>query len=196
MNDKDQNKQDLKRLVIESTLSLAVSKGWEYTTMRDIARESKLTMVDLYDLFEDKTEILSGLGRLIDRKILENAPAPSAESETSPRDLLFDLFMERYDALNRYREGICAILDSLKFDPKQLLLTFPYLCRSMSVMLESSGIETAGLKGALKIAGATGIYLKVLYTWRQDESADLSKTMAALDKALGRAEKIAETLGF
>ncbi len=44
--------------------------------------------------------------------------------------------------------------------------------------------------------GLTGIYLKVLKVWCDDESRDLSKTMAALDKALERGESVADTFGF
>jgi hypothetical protein len=42
----------------------------------------------------------------------------------------------------------------------------------------------------------TGMYLKLLYVWLKDESPDMTKTMAALDKALNRAEKMAEMIGF
>lgn len=72
----------------------------------------------------------------------------------------------------------------------------PHLCRSMTWMMEAAGIETLGLRGALKVAGLTGVYLKVLKTWTEDDSPDLAKTMAALDKDLGRAESFANTLGF
>ena len=87
-------------------------------------------------------------------------------------------------------------MHAFKFDPKEAVLSCPHLCRSMSWMLEASGVDTNGIRGAAKIIGLTGVYLKVLKTWRDDESPDLGKTMAALDKHLGQAERLANTFGF
>ena len=61
-------------------------------------------------------------------------------------------------------------------------------------MLEAAGADTNGISGGIKVAGLTGIYLKVLCVWAEDESPDLPKTMAALDQALGRAEAIMNTV--
>ena len=186
---------DIKEKIINSALHLAVTQGWEYTTLRDIALCAELSMSDVFEHIDDKNDILVLLGRMIDRKVMENIEI-SDDDSTCPRDRLFDVTMDRYEALGDYREGVCAIFESFKYDPKQVVVSMPHLCRSMSWMLEVSGIETAGIKGALKVAGLTGIYLEVLKVWLKDESADLSKTMAALDKALGRAERMANVLGF
>ena len=104
--------------------------------------------------------------------------------------------MERFDVLNEYRAGLVAILKSFRCDPKQAVISFPHLCKSMTWMLESAGVETTGIRGALKVAGLTGIYLDVQRIWMDDESADLSKTMAALDKDLGRAEQVINMFGL
>jgi hypothetical protein len=104
--------------------------------------------------------------------------------------------MERFEVLNEYRAALVSILDSFKTDPKQLVISCPHLGRSMSWMLEAAGVETDGLRGALKVAGLTALYIKTLHVWQDDESADMAKVMASLDKDLGRAERFANTLGF
>lgn len=186
---------DLKQKIIDSSLALAVEQGWDYTTLRDVAEHANISMADLYAQLEDKNDILVLIGRMIDCRTLEQA-STEEEGLSSPRDRLFDLLMDRYDILNEYREGLCAILESFKYDPKQIIISMPHLCRSMSWMLEAAGIETSGVTGAVKVTGITGVYLKVLNVWIEDESEDLSKTMAALDKALERAERAANTFGF
>ena len=183
-----------KQKIIDSALYLAVEQGWEYTTLRDIAVHAQISLSDLYAEIDDKNDVLVILGRMIDKKLMDNIDI--SDDDTSARDRLFDILMDRYELLNEYREGITAIFESFKFDPKQMVITCPHLCKSMSWMLEISGIETSGIKGAVKIAGITVIYLKVLRVWLKDESDDLSKTMSALDGALGRAESVANTLGF
>lgn len=177
-----------------AALSLAADLGWEQVTLRDIAQGAGVSLPDLYDHFEDKTDILTALGRMIDRAVL--ARAGVGEDSTSPRDRLFEIVMERFDVLNGHRAGIVAILSSFRLDPKQAVISLPHLCRSMAWMMEAAGVDTGGVRGAARLAGLTGVYLYAVKAWMEDESADMGKTMAALDKALGRAERAATILGL
>ncbi|MGH1403086.1 MAG: TetR family transcriptional regulator [Alphaproteobacteria bacterium] len=195
MSIKKINDTDIKSQIITAALDLAVDQGWEFTTLRDIAEKADISLLELYDIVEDKQDILVLLGRAIDRQVMESVDM-EGDDTVSVRDRLFDIMMDRYDILNQYRSGIVAVFDSFKCDPKQAVISLPHLCRSMNWMLEASGVETSGIKGALKVMGLTGIYLKVLKVWCDDESRDLSKTMAALDKALERGESVADTFGF
>lgn len=186
--------KNTKERVVATALDLAARQGWENTGLADIARECDLTLAQLHEIFEDKSEIIAALGRIIDRKVLDNVAV--AEKGVSPRDRLFDILMERYDALNEYREGLTAVLNSFKPDPKQAVIALPHLCRSMTWMLEAAGVDTNGIGGALRVAGLSIVYIKGLHAWMDDESADLAKVMAVLDKDLSRAEKFATNLGF
>ncbi len=186
---------DIKQKILDSALTLAVEQGWEYTTLRDIAEHAGISASELYDSIDDKNDILVILGRKIDKEIIGNVDVSDGD-ELNSRDLLFDIMMDRYEALNQYREGLVSILEAFKYDPKQAVISMPNLCKSMGWMLEVSGVETAGIKGALKVVGLTGVYIKVLKVWAHDESDDLSKTMSALDKSLDRAEQAANILGF
>ncbi|MCB1562965.1 MAG: TetR/AcrR family transcriptional regulator [Alphaproteobacteria bacterium] len=183
-------KPGLKEKIVETALDLAAAQGWERVTLRDVAVEAGISLATLHTHIEDKTDILAALGRMIDRQILDSFAQSPHEDET-PRDRLFDILMERYELLNKWRPGIVSILRSFCFDPKQAVIACPHLGRSMNWMLEAAGIGTSGVSGAVKVAGLTGLYLKNLRVWKEDESADLSKLMAALDKDLERAEKLA-----
>ena len=185
---------DPKAVVVTSALELAETLGWANVTLVDIAEAAGLKLSELFDVIEDKNDVLVVLGRMIDRRVLEVIGEP--DPSISTRDQLFDILMERYEILNDYRSGLVPILESFRFDPKQLVISCPHLARSMSWMLEAAGIDTNGLRGAVKVAGLTGVYIKTLRVWKEDESADLAKVMAALDKDLGRAEQVANTLGF
>ena len=59
-------------------------------------------------------------------------------------------------------------------DPKSIAM-------GVAIMLETARVGSDGLKGAIRIKGLTAIYLITLRTWLQDESADMARTMAALD---------------
>lgn len=184
---------DIRLVVVVTALELAAEKPWEEVTLREISARSGVSLEDIRTHFEDRGDIIAALGRIMDRKVLAGVSA-EAEDSSSMRERLFDLLMDRFEALNAYREGVKSVLRSFRLDPKQAVICMPHICRSMSWMLEAAGADTAGLSGAAKVAGLTGIYLKVLRVWAEDESPDLPKTMAALDKALGRAEAAVNTL--
>ncbi len=179
---------------VSAALKLAEIKGWQEVTLYDVAQEAGLTLAELHVFFEDKFDILASLGRKIDRETL--ARMSPYDGEISQRDALFDIFMDRFEVLNEHREGVTAILRSFKFDPKQAVISLPHLCRSISWMLEAVQLNTSGLRGAVRVSAMTGLYLKVLRVWMGDDSADMGQTMAALDKELSRAEKLATSFGI
>lgn len=186
--------KDIKQVVVIKALELAEREGWGNVSLPDLAQAAELSLAALFDVIEDKADILALFGRMVDRRVLE--AIGETDAGVSPRDALFDLLMERFDILNEYRPGLVSILESFRFDPKQAVIAAPHLCRSMSWMLEAAGIDTGGVSGAVKVAGLTGVYLKTLRVWRDDDSADMAKVMAALDKDLGRVESFANRLGF
>ena len=186
---------DYKLLIPEAAMELSEEIGWSHVSMAELAQKCNLSMAELYDYVEDKTDILVLLGRIIDRKTLQ-AVGDDIDLSESARDRLFDVLMERFDVLNEYRGGVLQVLESFCFDPKQAVISFPHLARSMGWMLEAAGIDTKGMRGAIKVAGLTALYLKALKAWKDDESPDLSKVMATLDKDLGYIERAADAFAF
>src|SRR5881275_1815703 len=74
-------------------------------------------------------------------------------------------------------------------DPLLALALGPALRRSMGAMLEAASLSSEGLTGALRQNGLLAIHYAVSRAFDNDESLDLSKTMAALDNRLKMAEK-------
>ena len=110
------------------------------------------------------------------------------------RDRLFDMLMRRFDVMQAHRPGVLALLRALSADPGMALLLALATRRSMRWMLDAAGFDTSGLNGELHTRGLVGVWLWAVRAWRSDESADLAATMAALDKALNRAEEAARWL--
>lgn len=194
---KPTTKKKIKQSAVHAALDLAAEQGWENVDLKGIAKHAKLNLSDLHDYFDDKFDILAAYGRMVDKQVLENATAGELDNDAlSCRDRLFDILMDRFDTLNDHRAGVISVLDAFKYDPKHAVISLPHLGRSMTWMLEAAGIPTNGIKGSLKIAGLTGLYLKVLRVWVKDDSVDMGKTMSALDKGLGHAEEWSNTFGL
>lgn len=185
-------KADLSRRIIDTALSLAGEKGWRATTMADIAARAEITLAEIYRLFPTKSDILKGFTRQIDEAVL--AVEPDGDDGESPRDRLFDVMMRRFDALTPYRSGLESISRELRADPVAASVHSCALRRSLAWMLEAAGIPSDGISGILRVKGLAVIYLMVFRVWLTDDSADLSRTMAALDSRLRQAEQFSNSL--
>ncbi len=181
----------LKDKAIDAALSLAVDKSWDDVSFEEIIEKAGVALEDAHEYFDDKVDILAAYSRKIDREMMKNI---SNVSDMSHREAIFDILMERFDLVNENRAAIVSILSSFKDDPKQAVLGLPHLGRSMTRVLEAANISTQGIAGCVRVTGLTGIYLYVLKTWKDDDSPDMSKTMATLDKALDKAEMLYNSL--
>ena len=173
--------------IISATLTLTESDGWARLTMADVTEKAGLTAHDVIQEFPSKIGLLWGLIESFDRAVL----IEQTDSDEPPRERLFDVLMARFDALTPYKSAIQSIARASSRDPLTSLLTLPRFMLSMSWMLEAAGISSTGLKGLLRTKGLAIVYLNTARVWLRDETPDMSKTMAALDQNLRRAERIA-----
>ena len=178
---------DPKAALREALLRMVAAGGWRNLSYADIAKDAGLTLAAAYEAYPSKAAILTGIGRDIDARLfasLEDDPL-----DGSPKDRLFDLLMRRFDALNDHREAYAALAWELPRTPVEAGCLALQLRRSLANMLEAAGLSASGLRGAFRIEGLGALYACALRVWLKDESADLSKTMAELDKRLGQVER-------
>lgn len=170
-------------------MSLAALQGWADTTLADIAQEAGVSLAELRAQFSSKQQILTAFNRMIDERVLAGTDADIAQEPV--RDRLFDVLMRRLDALMPYRDGLAAVLRDLQRDPPALAcyLGGP-VRRSMEWMLDAAQVPHWGALTPLQVKGLSVVYATVLRVWFRDEGADLEHTMAALDRALSRADSL------
>jgi AcrR family transcriptional regulator len=175
----------------QAALQLASERGWRNVSLADMAARAEVPLLDAYQEFSTKSAVLLRLVGATDRAALSQGAAAATDS---PRDRLFDVLMRRFDALQSRREGTVAILRDLPSDPAALLCLSGRLARSMAWMLEAAGISSSGCAGWVRVKGLAVVYLDALRVWMKDDSPDMARTMAALDKGLRRAERVACSL--
>jgi ubiquinone biosynthesis protein COQ9 len=177
--------------LIAAAFQLAMESGWQSVSAAAAARAAGLPLAQARERFPGRAAILLRFGRLADRASLVEVPP-----EGSARDRLFDLLMRRIDVFQAHRAGVLALFRALPAEPPTALLLALATRWSMRWLLEAAGIPTRGLRGELRVKGLVAVWLWTMRAWRGDETEDLSATMAALDRALGRAERAAEWLGW
>ncbi|HEU0058233.1 MAG TPA: hypothetical protein VFR19_00025 [Hyphomicrobiaceae bacterium] len=178
---------DPKAALRESLLRMVTAGGWRNLSYAEIAKDAGLGMAAAYQAYPSKGAILNGISHDIDARLfgsLEEDPL-----DGTAKDRLFDLLMRRFDALNDHREAYAALAWELPRTPLEASCLALHLRRSLANMLEAAGISASGLRGAFRIEGLGAIYACALRVWLKDDTADLSKTMAELDKRLGQAER-------
>ena len=181
---------DFDDALITAAFTLAATAGWRAVTPAAAAREVALPLDRTRARFPNAAAILLRFGRSADEHALSDA------MDSGPtRERLFDVIMRRFDALQHHRAGVLALLDALPADPGLALLLAGTTNRSMGWMLEAAGLSSAGWRGAGATQGLVAVWLYTLRAWRTDDSADLSGTMAALDRALTQAQRVAGWLG-
>lgn len=173
--------------IIDAAFALIARDGWRRLGMAAIAAEAGLPIVVLYRIFPSKPAILRAFTRRIDEAALAN-PVEAAEDERS-RDRVFDLLMQRFDALRPYRGALDVLGRELPTDPAPALCTGARLLCSMAWMLEAAGIATGGLRGLVAVKLTAAVYLATMRVWLRDESPDMGPTMATLDRRLRGIER-------
>lgn len=173
-------------------LELVETQGWIDLSFAEIAEQAGVPIAEAHRIYSSKTAILLGLTRSIDERILNSLAVDPLEG--SAKDRLFDIVMRRFDVLKADRNAYRRLMRQLPATPNAFAALLCQLRRSLSLALETAGISASGLKGALRLKGLLAIYAAGLRVFANDESEDLAKTMAEIDKRLGQAERLSEML--
>ncbi|MEQ9491773.1 MAG: helix-turn-helix domain-containing protein [Alphaproteobacteria bacterium] len=174
--------------IVDAAFGLFADRGWRSTGMADIAEAAGVSLGDLSLHFGLKTQIVTALMERVDREVLSDT-GPE-DSEESHRDRLFDVMMRRFDAMTPYKAGIERVVKDLPRDPAAALAVAARARRSLAWMLAAAGIDSDGLRGMVRVKALATVWALTMREWFRDDSPDMSRTMAVLDKHLGRLESL------
>jgi len=177
----------LRGRIINAALRLAAERPWSDVSLLDIADAAGINLAELRKEFASKSAIVAGFMRGIDDIVLAKATRP--QPGTAPRDAIFEVIMNRFDAMQPYKAGLKSIIGGLGFDTELARRAFA----SQAWMLNAAGVPLDGIGGTVRVFGLTSVYSSVLRTWLADDDAGLARTMAALDRRLRRGEQSLQT---
>lgn len=180
--------------ILDAALAEAGALGWRNVSMSAVAARADLPLGAVLEQVPTRAHLVARLYDRLDHRMLAGLKA--LDEADSVRDRLFDVIMKRFDAMNSDRDGMRAVVTGLRFDPPAMAMGLCRADRSAAVILAAAGVSPDGLLGCARIQGMKVVLLCALRGWMDDDSADLAKTMAALDRALERAERVAGFRGF
>lgn len=180
--------------IIDAALEEAGAIGWRHLSMNAVASRAGLTLGEVLGEVPTRAHLVLRIYDRLDRRML--AAVTTIEEADSVRDRLFDVAMKRFDAMNAQRDGMRAVIAGLRYDVPAAGAALCRADRTAAVMLAAAGVSPDGWLGCARIQGMKLVLLSALRAWMDDDSADLAKTMAALDRALERAERLASFRGL
>lgn len=172
--------------LIDAALSMIAEKGWVRTTMFDVARTTGTSISKTMRLVPTKLAVMDALETRIDRAMLEALDREL--DQEGPRARLFEVLMARFEAMQAQRPVVLAMLKGLLLDPIAAAALARRHEKSLQTILEAAGLESPDLDNLARRRALDLLFADALLVWMGDDSADLSKTMAALDRRLTQAE--------
>jgi ubiquinone biosynthesis protein COQ9 len=173
---------------VDAWLAAIAELGWRGATLDEAARLSGLAADDI----RAAGDRIDALAALQDRVAAE-AALGAADAGGSVRDRLFDGLMRGFDAAQAHRPAVLSIWSSR--DPGVALLLAGRAGLHVRRLALAARADVSGPRGQLRLAGLAGLVAQAFAAWRKDDSADMSATMAELDRLLDSAER-AESEGL
>jgi AcrR family transcriptional regulator len=174
--------------IIAAFLALLGEQAFENIGYADLAARAGVSLATLRSEFGSKLPIYAAHIKEIDRKVLAGGDADMAEEP--PRERLFDVLMRRLEALAPHKAALRSLLRSARRHPSLGLALNGLAVRSQQWMLAAANIDAAGPRGMVRAQGVALLFAGVLRTFVDDEDEGLARTMAALDRALARGQRL------
>ena len=192
---KSKSIDDIRRDIGEAMIDALTRHELSTIDAEMLAAETRHDLAVIKRLFPDMTlAVEQGLRDLDDGVLAQLAEDFEADADAHPREKILEGLIARYEAYAPYKPVIKALNKASVSNPMLAGLLITRLNMTSKVILELSGVDTAGLKGMLRVKGLSGVALSCQRDWFKDESADLSVTIRALDARLKQAESLALTL--
>jgi AcrR family transcriptional regulator len=174
----------------QAAFALAERMEWSAIGLRAIAEQAGISLPDLKRHAPEKSSILEAFARDIDEAMLLVFEAHPAEGE--PHDRLFDVMMKRLEILAPYRTVVASVLRSRKGDPAQSLKLLRSVSESIGWIMAAARVEEEPRWQSLGRVGLIRAYLRALSVWARADDPGMTRTMAALDRALRDSERLSQ----
>ncbi len=162
-------------------LKVMAETGWSRLTLTHIADQGQMALEDLHKFATDKTDLLDLIGDYLEDTT--ETINDHDKKDLEPNEIIFEVFMARFDALAPHKHALTNLYEDVKLDPVILHRNIiPHGIKRINTLASQAGCTFEGPFAPLQKRAFALLYTKLLHTWLEDDSEDLSKTMAACDK--------------
>jgi AcrR family transcriptional regulator len=168
-----------------------IANGWAGFSLTKAARKATIPLATLYEICPGKGALLSLLGKEIDLAFLRHDH--EIDPQMAPRDRAFDAMLCWFEHLEPHRPLLQAIREAGASDPGLIVDLLPLVARSAHWIAEVAHLPDTGWRGFAITRGMGLLMADTVPVWL-DDTRDLARTMAHLDRRLRMIEEWSETL--
>jgi len=181
------NSSETEKNYIRKGFDLINDIGWNKFSIEKLSVKENIPVKNLKIFFKCKYSIVDKFSTMIDKNI-ESKLRIEDFKDSSKKDILFELIMMRFDEMEEFKGSLAKVLDASKNKPLMISIITKNVMNTMDFFLELSNSYNNYAFDLLKKNFLFIIYSITFKTWLSDNTEDLSKTMAELDKLLSTAE--------
>ena len=181
------NSSETEKNYIRKGFDLINDIGWNKFSIEKLSAKENIPVKNLKIFFKCKYSIVDKFSTMIDQNI-ESKLRIEDFKDSSKKDILFELIMMRFDEMEEFKGSLAKVLDASKNKPLMISIITKNVMNTMDFFLELSNSYNNYAFDLLKKNFLFIIYSITFKTWLSDNTEDLSKTMAELDKLLSTAE--------
>jgi AcrR family transcriptional regulator len=174
--------------IVAAFMALLAEKSFERIDLSEIAARAGVSLGAMRAEFPSTLAIYAAHVKALDRAVLDGGEGDMAEEP--PRERLFDVLMRRIELLAPHKEAVRSLLRSARRNPGLAFALNGLAVRSQQWMLTAADIHASGPRGMLRAQGLALIWARVLRTFVNDDDEGHARTMAELDRALGRGARL------
>lgn len=164
----------------EAALALADKVGWDALTFKDIAKKAKVSVKAFEGEFADIWDLLKWVLKKLEKDTQELVEDHLGDDW---RDNLGEILMTRFELAQKHRGAFASLGPAFLRHPDKA----PRFARQFYGMLDRT-LRLAGLEKKLCqpacVTGLGAVYLSLVGVWANDDTPDMAKTMAAIDRRL------------
>ena len=181
--------------LIKYSFDLIEKEGWNSFSFNKLSKSLNAELNLVKNLLKSKKQLLIIFSEYIDEEVMKNVDINDLK-DNSVRDNLFELLMLRFEKLQPFKTSLRILLNDLKSKPGDLKKIYKKIINSLDFYMEISNSKKNFIFDLIKLNSIFLIYSFTFKTWINDESKDMSITMAELDKWLSKAEHYSEKISL
>ena len=175
--------------LINKGFALIKEIGWNNFDIKTLSKKEKISEEEISFFFSCKYSLIERFTKMIDSEVESNLSFDEMK-ESSVKDNLFEVIMLRFDVMEPYKIELSELIKNATKNPALFSVISKNVINSMDFYLEISNSYKGLTIDLFKKNFLFIIYSYTFKIWLEDNSDDLSKTMATLDKSLSIADNL------
>lgn len=175
---------DLDDRILDAAMACIGTHGWRGAGIDQVAAAAGTNAAAVFARYPSKPALVGAWIRRLNRRLVA-AGLPGAEDDV--RERLFDAVMNRLEMMEPAKPAIAELRRAVAGEPELALALLLALGETAQAFAWLARVPADGLRGALRRKAIAALYAATLNDWLRDDSPDLGKTMAGLERRLERA---------